>query len=393
MSTVNSTFSKLGPGRGPVRLLLPVVPAAAEGISARDLASLQTAIDRYISEYLTHARPEYARQSINAALYDDALEFLCRPGKRLRPLLFLLAHRIFKKPGDSTTERDLLALGTSLELLHGFILIHDDIIDRSETRRGLPTLHRVLEARLPAFADRDRAGKNLSLVIGDVLFALAQQCLLDAESIPPGLRVQLSRMLLNCLVETGFGEAADIIYGTRDISKISHGEIERMYLLKTTRYTIECPLAMAATLAGATPAAIRQIGRVALPAGLAFQIQNDLQEFARFEVSDTEVPADILEGKKTLLMHTAFELLGETDRSLLQLCFSGTAPSEATVSKARELIAKSGAVSKLHHRMVELLVEADAAAASPAFSPDEKRGLIALIRMVREAADRSKSAV
>ena len=89
----------------------------------------------------------------------------------------------------------------------------------------------------------------------------------------------------------------------------------------------------------------------------------------------------------------AFELLGETDRSLLQLCFSGTGPSEATVSKARELISKSGAVAKLHERMVELLGEADAAAHSPAFSADEQLGLIALIRLVREAADRSKSMV
>ena len=391
MATVGA-FSKLGPGGGLSRVSLPAVPVAADGITSADLAALQGAVDAFMAEYLAHARPEYARQSINAALYDDAMEFLCRPGKRLRPLLFLLAHRIFRRPDDPTSERDLLALGTSLELLHGFILIHDDIIDRSETRRGLPTLHRVLETRLPAFADRDRAGKNLSLVIGDILFALAQQCLLDAESVDPAKRVQLSRMLLGCLVETGFGEAADIIYGTRDISKISHGEIERMYLLKTTRYTIEGPLAMAATLAGAAPAAIRQIARVALPAGLAFQIQNDLQEFARFEISDTEVPADILEGKKTLLIHTAFELLGDTDRSLLQLCFSGTSPSEATVSKARELIAKSGAVTKLHERMVELLAEADAAAHSSTFSPEEQRGLVALIRMVREAANRSKSA-
>ncbi len=385
-------FSKLGPGGSPTKTLLPAIPAG-EGIANSNLTELQAAIDAFMSEYLAQTRPEYARQSINAALYDDAMEFLCRPGKRLRPLLFLLAHRIFQQPDDATSERDLLALGTSLELLHGFILIHDDIIDRAEMRRGLPTLHRVLEGRLPAFADHDRAGKNLSLVIGDILFAIAQQCLLETESIPPERRIQLSRMLLSCLVETGFGEAADIIYGTRDISKITHGEIERMYLLKTTRYTIECPLAMAATLAGASPAAVRQITRVALPAGLAFQIQNDLQEFARFEISDNDVPVDILEGKKTLLIHTAFEMLGETDRSLLQLCFTGSAPSEATLSKARELIAKSGAVSRLRERMTELLREADAAAHAAVFSPTEQAGLVALIQIVRDASDRAKSAV
>ena len=124
------------------------------------------------------------------------------------------------------------------------------------------------------------------------------------------------------MVETGFGEAADIIHGTRDVSKVSLPEIEQMYLLKTTRYTIECPLAMAAVLAGARAEELAVLGRIARPAGLAFQIQNDLQEFARFEVSDAEVPADILEGKKTLLMRTAFDRLNETDQGLLQICFS-----------------------------------------------------------------------
>ena len=345
-----------------------------------------------MTAYLAASRPAYAEGAIHATLYDDAAEFVCRPGKRLRPLLFLLAHRVFQRPeSPAVAGRDLLAVGASLELLHGFILIHDDIIDRSETRRGRPTLHRVLESRLPAFADRGRTGKNLSLVLGDILFALAQQCLLEAESVPAARRVQLGRLLLGCLMETGFGEAADILYGSRDISKLTLAEIERMYLLKTTRYTIECPLAMGATLAGASPEAVARLESVARPAGLAFQIQNDLLEFARFEVSDLEVPADILEGKKTVLVHTAFELLGETDRGLLQLCFSAAGPSDATVSKARELISKSGAVTRLRRRIEDLLGEAEGAVRAEAFSPAEQAGLAGLLRMVRGAADRAPS--
>jgi geranylgeranyl pyrophosphate synthase len=118
-----------------------------------------------------------------------------------------------------------------------------------------------------------------------------------------------------------------------------------------------------------------------------------LQEFARFEISDSDVPVDILEGKKTLLIHTAFEMLGETDRSLLQLCFTGSAPSEATLSKARELIAKSGAVTRLRERMADLLREADLAAHSSVFSPAEQAGLVALIQIVRDASVRAKPAI
>ncbi len=353
-----------------------------------ELAAMRVGIDVRLASYLHAQRADYARQPVLAALYDDLTEFACRPGKRLRPTLFLLAERVFAdgRPTAVGPAPDLLAAAVSLELLHAFILIHDDIIDRSETRRGLPTLHRAVEGRLSSFADRHRAGTNLALVLGDVLFALAQKSLLEATLAPPAVVARLGALLLGCMVETGFGEAADIVYGLRDVSKVQTAEIETMYLLKTTRYTIECPLAMAAVLHGVDADGLEAISRISRPAGLAFQIQNDLMEFARFEVSDAEVPADILEGKKTLLMRTAFDLLNENDRGLLQLCFTACGPSEGTVSKARELLTKSGAVGRLTRRMDELFAQADAEVGRSGFSSTVQGKLAGLIRLVRDAA-------
>lgn len=361
------------------------LPAAAH------LARLRAGVDERMRCYLHARRDEYLRQPVFATLYDDLNEFVCRPGKRIRPLLFLLACEVFSgsKDGEATPaplpQEDLLAVGASLEFLHAFILIHDDIIDRAETRRGLPTLHRVLEGRLSSFADRRRTGQNLALVMGDILFALAQRCLLETP-LPPGAAARLGTMLLGCMVETGFGEAADIVHGTRDMAKVGQQEIEQMYCLKTTCYTIENPLAMAAVLHGVDKAGVEALGRLARPAGLAFQIQNDLQEFSRFEVSDAEVPADILEGKKTLLIRTAFDLLNETDQGFLQLCFSTGTPTEGTVSKAKELITKSGAVGKLTARMDELFASADVEARRLPFRPEVQTGLLDLIHLVREVS-------
>ena len=375
------------------------LPFSALSVTAQDPPSvlrmadgefgvLRARIDARLAEYLHAQRTDYLRQPVLAALYDDLVEFVCRPGKRLRPTLFLLAERVFAD-GNELGEKagpDLLAAAVSLELLHAFILIHDDIIDRAETRRGLPTLHRALESRLSSFTDRHRVGANLALVLGDILFALAQKSLLESSLAPPAVVARLGTLLLGCMVETGFGEAADIVYGTRDVSKVQTAEIEQMYLLKTTRYTIECPLAMAAVLHGVDAAGIDALARIARPAGLAFQIQNDLMDFARFEVSDAEVPADILEGKKTLLMRTAFDLLNETDQGLLQLCFTACGPSEGTVSKARELITKSGAVRGLGRLMDELFAQADAEIRRSDFSPTVQAGLEELIRLVRDTA-------
>ncbi|MBV9656967.1 MAG: polyprenyl synthetase family protein, partial [Verrucomicrobia bacterium] len=254
-----------------------VAPSSSVSVRPRDLQEMRTQLDAFLVRFLEKERIAAACHPAFASLYDDLKEFVCRPGKRLRPLLFLLAHRVFaggegvdgewlmvdgtKQTAAASSRNhqpftinssDLLAIGASLEFLHAFILIHDDIIDRSETRRSLPTLHRVIEGRLTAFSDRRRAGKNLALVLGDILFALAQKCLLaEPAGIDPTLRLRLGSLLLGCMIETGFGEAADIVHGTRDVSKVGLGEIETMYLLKTTRYTIECPLAMAALLAGA----------------------------------------------------------------------------------------------------------------------------------------------
>jgi geranylgeranyl diphosphate synthase type I len=364
------------------------VPDAGGPPAPDEIKALRVRVDGFMVEYLAGQRGQYVCHPAFATLYDDLAEFVCRSGKRLRPLLFLLSYAVFRRAEEAPSplpESELLAVGASLEFLHGFILIHDDIIDRADTRRRLPSLHRVIEGRLPSFSDRQRTGGNLALVMGDVLFALAQKCLLETN-LDPAMRTRLGALLLCCMVETGFGEAADIIHGTRDVSKVSLPEIEQMYLLKTTRYTIECPLAMAAMLAGAGAPELDALARIARPAGLAFQIQNDLQEFARFEVSDAEAPIDILEGKKTFLIRTAFALLNETDQGMLQLCFSNGTPTEATMSKARELIVKSGAVGRLTRTMEELFAEADAQVAQSGFCPAVQEGLTSLIRLVRGTA-------
>lgn len=369
----------------------PPPPAAETLPDPAELHTLRAGLDVFLGQWLQDQRGRAGADAHPSftTLYDDLREFACRPGKRLRPLLFLLAHRVFAGSDSAlrTPPSALLPVAASLELLHAFILIHDDIIDRSELRRALPTLHRVIEHRLTPFSDRRRAGRNLALVMGDILFALAQRCLLEAPGIEPDLRARLASLLLGCMVETGFGEVADIIHGTRDVSRVSVGEIEQMYQLKTTLYTVECPLAMAALLAGCGDAdTLAALGRVARPAGLAFQIQNDLQEFARFEVSDAEVPSDVLEGKKTLLARTAFDRLNDTDRTMLQLCLDhGEPPSEAKISKARDLVAKSGAIGQLAARMERLFAEADAATRAETFPEPVRVGLAGLIRMVRGA--------
>lgn len=346
-----------------------------------ELKALRNQIELFMGEFLKLQRAGLAQQPVSKGLYDDMAEFVLRPSKRVRSLLFLSGCKVFD-PKLEPDSNELLSIAAALEFLHGFILIHDDIIDRSETRRGKPALHRVIEKRISALADRQRTGSNLALVMGDILFALSQKCLLESAS---PMTVPLASKLMGYVWSTGFGEAADIIYGTRDVSKVSIREIEAMYLYKTTLYTIECPLVLAAVRAGACEKQIQEIASIAAPAGLAFQIENDLQEFRRFEVSDAEVPSDLMEGKKTVLIRTVFSLLDEKDRGLLQFCLNGTGPSEAAFSKLRELITKSGAISKLQVYMAELMEQTAERVRASSFTPAVQDGLLGLLALVSTA--------
>ena len=293
---------------------------------------------------------ETSRETLARPLLDELLGFIRRPGKRVRPLLLLHSYRTFsgKEPNADT-----LQVAAALELLHVFILAHDDVIDRSDTRSGMPTLHRSIEGRLGVHHGRDRVARALAIVLGDILFAAAQRAILKT-SFSADVRVQALDAMLSYMADTGLGECDDVLFGVWDIGRIQSSDVEHMYWLKTSRYSIECPLVLGAILAGRDASTLDPLREISRPLGLAFQIRNDLKAFREFEISDAEIPDDFLEGKKTLLMTTAYEQLGETDRRLLQLSLGQRPVTDAALSTIKELVVKSRAVSLLETRVTNL---------------------------------------
>ncbi len=346
-------------------------------VNAPETDALRAGVDAFLAGFAArHLEGTTAPRSI-APLHADLREYLQRPGKRIRPLVFLLACRAFD-PGRGLAWGEY-SVACALELFHDFVLIHDDIIDRTDCRRGLPSLHRAFEARIGVHSDRPRVARHLAMVMGDVLFALSQKCLLES-GLPE--RAELLDQVLSYVVDTGLGEALDVVIGTRDLSKVDLPEIEEMYHLKTTRYTIECPLVLAGMLAGLGTPQLDAIAAAAGPAGLAFQIENDLREWEQFERSDSEIPSDLAEGKKTALLRTAFSRLGETDRTLLQLSLSVSPPTDTTLTMLKDLVGSSGAVAALRGRMSALIEESLTLAASPVLPAHVREGLAQILREV-----------
>lgn len=336
----------------------------------------QGRFEAHLQQFLASNEERYAYGEWIESLYCDIAEYVARKAKRVRPILLLGSHGLFAG-ADAFLSHPALRAAAAVELLHTFILIHDDIIDRSERRRGMPTFHKRVESRLGTRACRERTGQNIAMVAGDVVFALATECLLGAGFEPARTQTAL-RHFLACAADTGCGEIQGILLGLRDIARVSADDIRQVYALKTTRYTIQCPLVLGAILGGASDDAIEAIRDFAEPIGLAFQMLNDIEEFRHLDADDPMFPNDLLDGRKTLLVRAAFDRLGECDRSFLQLCIDSPSLGEPSIHKVAELIAKSGATAALAEDARLLFARAAEALDTPALAPDHRDGLLAL---------------
>lgn len=354
-------------------------PAAA---LRAELQQAPASFEAFLARFFQENAERYAYGELFEPLYLDMTEFVGRRGKRIRPMLMLGSYRIFG--GDRPFENpSLLRAALSLELLHAFILIHDDVIDQSERRRGLPTFHKLVEERLGKLDGAARVGENVAMVVGDILFAMSLDTLRSTD-FAQGLRDAALSHFLRYISDTGAGEVYDILLGTRDIARVDEADIARMYTLKTTRYTFEAPLILGALLAGAGDDTLRELAELIEPVGLAFQIQNDLIEYHKFKGVDRLRQTDILEGKKTLLLRAAYDHLDDLDRSFLQLCLSTRASNDTSVSKIEQLIDKSGAVGLLSRRMEELFLKAETALEHASLTPEQRDGLREAFLLVRQ---------
>lgn len=346
-----------------------------------ETAAAQALIEQSLQDCFEQHRETFNFGETFDPLYFDMAEFVGRKGKRIRPRLVLAAYKALggERP---LTDPDLIQAASATELLHAFILIHDDVIDRSDMRRGLPTYHRLVGQRIKNLHDSERTGQNVAIVMGDILFSLAIDTLNTCGFPPPVRQAAMSRFL-RYIMRTGAGEVFDVLLGVRDIGRVSREDILRTYHLKTTCYTFEAPSVIGATLAGASPEKIDALARAMDPLGLAFQIQNDLIEFSHFDPSDTLMQRDLLEGKKTLLLFEAYDSLGDVEQSFLQMCLGTQLHTEGTILRLRNLVEKSGAVQRLETRVAELFAEAETILCSDPFTGEETSALLATLASIR----------
>jgi len=309
-------------------------------------------INAGIRRVLDEANRHYRLRQVSDHLFAFSREFVLRKGKRIRPLLFILSYKGYAaKP--TRDEDSLFTSAASIELLHDYMLIHDDVIDNSGLRRGKPTLHKMFDHKLH-LPDGAKIGRDLAIVAGDILFALAIASLTSVKE-NRRRKEETLRKLAETAAYTGAGEFIDIVSGHENIDDLTEDRIFLNYTLKTARYTFECPLLMGAILAGAPPSEQNKLSRLGLAAGQAFQIYDDMLDlFATQDVIGKPVLTDLNESKKTLLVFKAYRNLRGRSRVQLRHILEKNNKTLADLDALRRLIVASGSYASCLSRMKRL---------------------------------------
>ncbi len=319
----------------------------------------------------------------------DALdEFLLEGGKRLRPL-FAYAGLV---AAGGQSDRTIIRAISSLELLQACALIHDDLMDRSDTRRGKPSIHRHFENLHQSSAMNglaDQFGESAAVLLGDLALVWSDQMLNTSGISKESLRAT-QNVHDEMRIELMAGQYLDVREAGETTYSVDRSL--RIARYKSGKYTIERPLHIGATIARpdqtANSEVLAALSAYGLPLGEAFQLRDDmLGVFGDPDVTGKPAGDDLREGKRTVLIAMTLESLSESDSAelLAHLGKSDIAPSK--IEELRALINKSGAPAKVENLIEKLTNDALTAIESPAINPDSRELLrfLALSAVKRSA--------
>jgi len=309
--------------------------AMADGTRAKIDQSLTLFMDRVKKEHKMHLVPPI--------LYDRIREFTLREGKRIRPALMIYSYKGYSRRTKPLSP-SIYYVSTCIELLHNFMLIHDDIIDCSDLRRGKPTMHRLL-AKAAKSKNPDKLGADLAIVAGDIVYALAIDAFLSIKEEPVRKEAAL-RYFVQTAVFTAMGEFIDTLFGVKRVREVSEKDVMLNYSLKTARYTFDCPLVVGALLAGAPKADIKMLAELGLLVGQAFQIQDDI-----IGIFDTQknigksILSDLAEAKKTILVAHAYKNLHGKEKQAFLKIFNKPKKTYADLVAVRKIFQHCGSLA------------------------------------------------
>lgn len=243
-------------------------------------------INRYLDSLPYDRKP--------ASLYAPIKYVLSIGGKRIRPTLMLLAYNLFKDDPEK-----ILSSACALETYHNYTLLHDDLMDNADVRRGQPTVHKKWNA-------------NLAVLSGDSMLVLAYQRMTECDSH----LAEVLRLFTETALEIGEGQQMDMEFETRN--DVREEEYIEMIRLKTS-VLLACAMKIGALLADAPADDADNLYRFGEKIGLAFQLQDDyLDVYGDPAVFGKAIGGDIVSNKKTYMLINAFNRADNAQRAELE---------------------------------------------------------------------------
>lgn len=354
----------------PLSRALPTVVRGAAPISAMAqdfrefLAEVRQSVESRLATWLD-GRVALARaQGPDVACVAEAIaQLTMRGGKRLRAVLLAAAYEACDGEGGA---RATVPVGAALELFQVYLLIHDDLIDRDEMRRGGPSVPSLMRQRFGARPSDATSGARLtdamSLLAGDLASAWSQSALFEAE-LPPARLLRAARAHGAVHEEVVAGQALDVLGAAADAAAV-----EAMHSLKSASYSVRGPVVMGAHLAGASEARVAALAAFGEPAGVAFQLRDDLLGLFG-DPADTGKPtgSDLREGKRTAVVVEAMR--DPAAAEALGPVLGNAGAGDAEIALVLGHIERSGARARVEARIAELHAQARAALEGARLAP------------------------
>ena len=323
-----------------------------------ELALVSNSITNLIS---TDTFPETVRPS---CLASAVRSYPVRGGKRLRPALLLWANGVLGGNPDQA-----LYAGCAVELFHTWTLVHDDIIDEDDFRRGQPTTHIEVGSYAENAYEKSKSfnekfGRDMAILCGDIQQAWAMNMLLKSRE--KGVKDALITDLMIRFQEVNriliSGEALDVEFPMRELYSITKDEVKEMILGKTScllKFAVQCGGAIALGKADFGDGSIATLGNFAEELGIAFQLRDDyLGIFGSVEKFGKPIGSDFQEGKPTFLYLDAMDLLPESGRKRMKALTGLPEYSEEDIKELRTLLQESGAEAKCLQEIAHLTEKA-----------------------------------
>jgi geranylgeranyl diphosphate synthase type I len=326
-----------------------------------DLPELRQRVQRAVDQQIAAASVDLAEVGPDLSPLIDSVASLLSGGKGLRAGFLYWGHR-----AAGTDDSDaLVRLAASMEFFQGAALLHDDVMDRSDTRRGRPSAHRAvasLHTKRGWAGDGGRFGEGVAILAGNLCLTWCDQ-LYATCGLPPADLARGRDLFDRMRTQLMGGQFLDLLESARGWDGLSLEEritsARTVIRYKSAKYTIEQPLLIGALVGGVPRPAHAQLSAYGLALGEAFQLRDDLLGvFGDPEATGKPAGDDLREGKRTMLIALALEAAAPEDRALVDSMLGRDDLDVAGVEAIRRVLVGTGAVGRVEELIATLADDA-----------------------------------